>query len=52
MTNVEISKIKNKIYGKLNSLSLEDCLKKIEDPNYTLELYTVDIKYNIFMLCL
>ena len=47
MTNVEISKIKNKIYGKLNSLTLEDCIKKIDDPNYNLELCAVDLKYNI-----
>ena len=48
LTNVEISKIKNKIWGKLKNLSLEECIKKINDPNYILEIYSVDFKYNIF----
>lgn len=47
LSNSEISKIKSKIFGKLRGLNLEECIKKINDPNYTLEIYTSDIKYYI-----
>ena len=47
LSNSKISKIKSKIFGKLRGLNLEECIKKINDPNYTLEIYTSDIKYYI-----
>ena len=52
LSNVEVSKIKNRIWGKLNGLSLEDCIKK--DPNYTLEINSIDLKciiiYNLISI--
>ena len=39
LSNSEISKIKSKIYGKLRGLILEECIKKINDPNFILQIY-------------
>ena len=36
LSNSEISKIKNKVYGKLRGLAVEECIKKINDPNFIL----------------
>ena len=47
LSNIEISKIKCTIFGKLRGLSLKEYIEKINDPNYTLTIATSDIKYNI-----
>ena len=47
VTNKEISYIKSKVYGKLRGLTLEECVKKINDESYELEVSTFDIKYKI-----
>ena len=47
LTNKEISYIKSKINGTLRNLSLEECVHKLKDPIYNLEIYSTDIKYSI-----
>ena len=40
-------KLKIKYQEPLNNLSLEELIKKIEVPNFEVEKYIVDFKYNI-----
>lgn len=47
LTDKEISYIKSKIFGTLRNLSLEECVYKLKDPIYNLEIYSTDIKYSI-----
>ena len=47
VTNKKISYIKTKVYGILRGLTLEECVKKIHDESYELEVSTLDIKYKI-----
>ena len=42
--NKEISYIKSHIYGSLRNLSIEECVKQLNDPIYNLEIYSTDIK--------
>ena len=45
LSDKEISYIKSKIFGNFKNLSLLECVKKISDPIYNLEIYSSDIKY-------
>ena len=42
----ELSRIKSKVLGKLKGINILECIKKIEDESFKLEVLEFDIKYN------
>ena len=47
LNNKEISRIKSKVVGKLKDLTLTQCLEKIIHNEFSLEIMSKDLKYNI-----